>query len=281
MQGEDLVCHIYSVVALIDEVRRKGQKVLVHCTQGVSRSCSFCIAYLMLLEKISYDDGAVRARTHACTLFPSHTRSSGGGGGGGGGGVGVFSLCAWCVSCVCKCCSPRVLGAPLRRVSMRRRPHACRRIGGVCCANPLLMRSFNLLPIRYAARPCPYIRHTHHRAGDTGFQRLKARRGICNPNPGFCSQLVRWGRRVLQADKVSADAPLQYTPRIFRVDFYYPANKKVRAPRPLFLLAAPRASVPVRSWVCPYLYMYITPAPPPSLPSRPLSADASARAHTH
>ena len=77
MQGEDLVCHIYSVVALIDEVRRKGQKVLVHCTQGVSRSCSFCIAYLMLLEKISYDDGAVRARTHACTLFPSHTRSSG------------------------------------------------------------------------------------------------------------------------------------------------------------------------------------------------------------
>ena len=26
------------------QVRRKGQKVLVHCTQGVSRSSSFCIA---------------------------------------------------------------------------------------------------------------------------------------------------------------------------------------------------------------------------------------------
>ena len=78
--------------------------------------------------------------------------------------------------------------------------------------------------------PRSNIRYTHHRAGETGFQRLKARRGICNPNPGFCSQLVRWGRRVLQACNVTADAPLQYAPRLFRVDFYYPANKKVSAP---------------------------------------------------
>jgi protein-tyrosine phosphatase len=114
--GEDLACHIYSVVAVIDEVRRKGQKVLVHCTQGVSRSCSFCIAYLMLLDNISYDDG---------------------------------------------------------------------------------------------------------------FQRLKARRGICNPNPGFCSQLVMWGRRLTESK--GAQKPLVYPPRIFRVDYYYPANKKAGA----------------------------------------------------
>ena len=54
------------------QVRRKGQKVLVHCTQGVSRSCSFCIAYLMLLEKISYDDGfqRLKARRGICNPNP-------------------------------------------------------------------------------------------------------------------------------------------------------------------------------------------------------------------
>lgn len=74
--GEDLACHIYSVVAVIDEVRRKGQKVLVHCTQGVSRSCSFCIAYLMLLEKISYEDGfqRLKARRGICNPNPGRAR---------------------------------------------------------------------------------------------------------------------------------------------------------------------------------------------------------------
>jgi hypothetical protein len=43
----------------------------------------------------------------------------------------------------------------------------------------------------------------------TGYKRLKARRGICNPNPGFCSQLVRWGRRLIQACHVSPDTQLQ------------------------------------------------------------------------
>ena len=73
--GEDLACHIYSVVAVIDEVRRRGQKVLVHCTQGVSRSCSFCIAYLMLLEKISYDDGFQRLKARRGICNPNPGRS--------------------------------------------------------------------------------------------------------------------------------------------------------------------------------------------------------------
>ena len=60
----------------VGQVRRKGQKVLVHCTQGVSRSCSFCIAYLMLLEKISYDDGfqRLKARRGICNPNPGMRR---------------------------------------------------------------------------------------------------------------------------------------------------------------------------------------------------------------
>jgi hypothetical protein len=42
--------------------------VLVHCTQGVSRSCSFCIAYMMLYERLSYEDGyrTLKARRGIC-----------------------------------------------------------------------------------------------------------------------------------------------------------------------------------------------------------------------
>ena len=50
----DLVQHLYRVVAFIDEARGSGGKVLVHCHQGVSRSCSYCMAYLMLRDKLTY-----------------------------------------------------------------------------------------------------------------------------------------------------------------------------------------------------------------------------------
>ena len=45
--GEDLTWFVYDVIAFVEEARKNGGKVLVHCIQGVSRSCSFCIAYLM------------------------------------------------------------------------------------------------------------------------------------------------------------------------------------------------------------------------------------------
>jgi predicted protein tyrosine phosphatase len=55
-QGEDLACHIYSVVAVIDEVRRKGQKVLVHCTQGVSRYTDIRICRHTYIQTYVYAD---------------------------------------------------------------------------------------------------------------------------------------------------------------------------------------------------------------------------------
>ncbi|EKX34944.1 hypothetical protein GUITHDRAFT_90369, partial [Guillardia theta CCMP2712] len=113
--SEDISCHIYDAVHFIDKARKAGKKILVHCTQGVSRSCSICIAYTMLKEKVSYDEA---------------------------------------------------------------------------------------------------------------FQRLKLKRGICNPNAGFCSQLVRWSKRILDVHAWSPESVADAAPRLFKVDFYYPSVKE-------------------------------------------------------
>eukprot|EP00293_Proteomonas_sulcata_P013510 CAMPEP_0184306422 /NCGR_PEP_ID=MMETSP1049-20130417/15422_1 /TAXON_ID=77928 /ORGANISM="Proteomonas sulcata, Strain CCMP704" /LENGTH=335 /DNA_ID=CAMNT_0026618677 /DNA_START=41 /DNA_END=1048 /DNA_ORIENTATION=+ len=62
---------------------------------------------------------------------------------------------------------------------------------------------------------------------DEGFNYLKARRGICNPNAGFCSQLVKWGRRVLDnfTNRGTVVNSTDYQPRVFRIDYYYPVKK--------------------------------------------------------
>lgn len=54
--NEDITCVAYDVFDFIEAVRERGGKTLVHCHQGVSRSTTLCIAYLMLLRKLSYED---------------------------------------------------------------------------------------------------------------------------------------------------------------------------------------------------------------------------------
>jgi hypothetical protein len=53
---QDLIQHIYRVVWEIDAARARGGKVLVHCHQGVSRSCSYCIVYTMLRDRLTYEE---------------------------------------------------------------------------------------------------------------------------------------------------------------------------------------------------------------------------------
>ena len=44
----------YDVIAFIEETRKANGKILVHCAQGVSRSVTLCIAYLIFSQKKSY-----------------------------------------------------------------------------------------------------------------------------------------------------------------------------------------------------------------------------------
>lgn len=49
---ENIECLFYDVIALIDHAKASNGKVLIHCVQGVSRSVSLCIAYLIFKNQV-------------------------------------------------------------------------------------------------------------------------------------------------------------------------------------------------------------------------------------
>jgi hypothetical protein len=59
--GEDILCVLYDVFDFINQASEASDtknKVLIHCSQGVSRSTSFAIAYRMWQEDRTFDDVA-------------------------------------------------------------------------------------------------------------------------------------------------------------------------------------------------------------------------------
>ena len=52
---ENIECIFYECIQFIENVREKGGRVLVHCIQGISRSVSIVMAYIIFTKKFSYD----------------------------------------------------------------------------------------------------------------------------------------------------------------------------------------------------------------------------------
>ena len=52
---ENIECIFYECIQFIENVREKKGRVLVHCIQGISRSVSIVMAYIIFTKKFSYD----------------------------------------------------------------------------------------------------------------------------------------------------------------------------------------------------------------------------------
>ena len=53
--AENIECIFYECIKFIDNVKEKGGRVLVHCIQGISRSVTLVMAYLIFKNKLTYD----------------------------------------------------------------------------------------------------------------------------------------------------------------------------------------------------------------------------------
>ena len=54
--NQDIGKVLYHVFEFIEAAYEEGGKVLVHCTQGISRSAALCIAYIMYNRKMPYEE---------------------------------------------------------------------------------------------------------------------------------------------------------------------------------------------------------------------------------
>lgn len=59
---EQIDRYFYAVLDMMDTVRMAGGKLLVHCHQGVSRSCTFIVAYLMWHRGFGYNQALQTVR---------------------------------------------------------------------------------------------------------------------------------------------------------------------------------------------------------------------------
>jgi len=53
--------HFTTVLNFIEEAKRQNGKVLIHCQEGKSRSCSLAIAHMMKTMNLTLKDALVRS----------------------------------------------------------------------------------------------------------------------------------------------------------------------------------------------------------------------------
>jgi predicted protein tyrosine phosphatase len=70
---EDIACVFYDAVEFMVNARAQGGKVYVHCVQGISRSATLCLAYMIKTEGITYNDGYMRLKARRQCVNPNMT----------------------------------------------------------------------------------------------------------------------------------------------------------------------------------------------------------------
>lgn len=69
--SEDILCVLHDVLEFIDKARSENGRVLVHCSQGVSRSVSMVIAYLMWKSDQPFDEAFQQVKAVRAVASPN------------------------------------------------------------------------------------------------------------------------------------------------------------------------------------------------------------------
>jgi protein-tyrosine phosphatase len=70
-KSQEISWFFLEVIKLVHECRLAGTKCLVHCTQGVSRSVTFCLAYLMILESSTFNEAFTMVKARRSVASPN------------------------------------------------------------------------------------------------------------------------------------------------------------------------------------------------------------------
>ena len=59
---ENIECNFYEVIEFITKAKQEGGRVFIHCVQGISRSCTMIICYMIFTQKITVEDALIHIR---------------------------------------------------------------------------------------------------------------------------------------------------------------------------------------------------------------------------
>lgn len=70
---ENIECCFYQVIDFMETAKKEGGRVYVHCVQGVSRSTTMCLCYMIFTQKITLEDGLKNIRDRRQIANPNMT----------------------------------------------------------------------------------------------------------------------------------------------------------------------------------------------------------------
>jgi protein-tyrosine phosphatase len=70
---EQIECIFYDAIEFIEDAVRTKGKVYVHCVQGVSRSATVCLAYLIYKQKMTFNEGLTYIKERRPVANPNMT----------------------------------------------------------------------------------------------------------------------------------------------------------------------------------------------------------------
>jgi len=54
---ENIESCFYDVIEFMSQAKEEGGRVYVHCVQGISRSTTMCLCYMIFTQKTNLEDG--------------------------------------------------------------------------------------------------------------------------------------------------------------------------------------------------------------------------------